>query len=119
MKKLIIVSGSYRVIREPKNPIPALERFDGVFIRLIRKYYKELRNFDVLILSPTYGLIKAEEKIGFKEPIRGSWRKLELSKDTVSRLRDSSLSTLQRLLTKQQYDEIYINVGKNLLKIIE
>jgi len=119
MKKLIIVSGSYRVIREPKNPIPALERFDGVFIRLIRKYYKELRNFDILILSPTYGLIKAEEKIGFKEPIRGSWRKLELSKDTVSRLRDSSLSTLQRLLTKQQYDEIYINVGKNLLKIIE
>lgn len=119
MKKLIIVAGSPRIRKEPANPIPAIQRFDGVFIRLVRKYSKHLRDFDVLILSPVYGLIKAEQKIGFKEPIRGSWRDLDLSKDDISELRESSLSTLQKLLTRREYNEIYVNVGKSMLKVIE
>jgi len=119
LKKLIIVSGSSRVLKEPSDPIPAVQRFDGVFIRLIRKYYKQLRGFDILILSPVYGLIGAEEKIGFKEPIRGSWRGLILDKTDISRLRESSLPTLEKLLAKRQYDEIYVNVGRKLLRTIE
>ncbi|MGF3573674.1 MAG: hypothetical protein ACQXXG_09700 [Candidatus Bathyarchaeia archaeon] len=119
LKKLIIISGSIRLLKEPTEPIPAIQRFDGVFIRLVRKYHKQLRDFDILILSPTYGLIKAEEKIGFTEPIRGSWRDLNLNENEISKLRESSLSTLQKLLKKKQYDEIYVNVGKSLLKTIE
>lgn len=119
MKKLIIISGSTRLIKEPAEPIPAIQRFDGVFIRLVRKYQKQLRDFDILILSPVYGLIKAEQKIGFKEPIHGSWRELNLSEDDISKLRESSLSTFQKLLAKRQYDEIYVNVGKSMLKTIE
>jgi hypothetical protein len=119
LKKLIIVSGSTRAFREPAYPIPAIQRFDGVFIRLVRKYHKQLRDFDILILSPVYGLIKAEKKIGFVEPIRGSWRNLNLSESAISKLRETSLSTLQKLLKKKQYEEIYVNVGKSLLRTIE
>lgn len=119
MKKLIIVSGSTRLLKEPAEPIPAIQRFDGVFIRLVRKYHKQLRDFDILILSPLYGLIKAEEKIGFIEPIQGSWRDLNLNENEISKLRESSLSTLQKLLKKKQYGEIYVNVGKNMLKIMK
>jgi hypothetical protein len=119
LRRLIILSGSTRVFKEPVDPIPAIQRFDGVLIRLVRKYHKQLRDFDILILSPVYGLIKAEEKIGFIEPIQGSWRKLNLSEGEISKLREASLSTLQKLLKKKQYDEIYINVGRNLLKTIE
>ena len=118
MKKLIIVSGSTRLLKEPAEPIPAIQRFDGVFVRLVRKYYKKPRDFDVLILSPIYGLIKAEEEISFREPIHGSWRQLSLSENDISKLRNSSLSTLQKLITKRQYEEIYVNVGKSMLKII-
>jgi len=119
LKKLIIVSGSTRLLKEPADPIPAIQRFDGVFIRLVRKYHKQLRDFDILILSPIYGLVKAEEKIGFIEPIQGSWRDLNLNENEISKLRESSLSTLQKLLKRKQYDEIYVNVGRSLLKTIE
>jgi len=113
------VSGSTRLVKEPSSPIPALQRFDGVFMRLIRKYKGKLRGVDILIVSPVYGSVMAEEEIGFKEPLSGSWRKLVLSNSQLARLRESSLSTLQKLLTKRHYDEIYVNVGKNMLKIIE
>ncbi|MEM3551788.1 MAG: hypothetical protein QXV01_11940, partial [Candidatus Bathyarchaeia archaeon] len=61
MKKLMIISGSMRLLKEPEEPIPAIQRFDGVFVRLVRKYSKKLRDIDIYILSPIYGLVKAEE----------------------------------------------------------
>jgi hypothetical protein len=119
MKKLIIISGSMRLLKEPDEPIPAIQRFDGVFIRLVKKYYEKLRTIDVCILSPIYGLVRAEEKINYKKPIDGKWYKFEISRDKISKLRASSLSTLKMLMNGQRYNEIYINVGKNMLKIIE
>jgi hypothetical protein len=119
LRNLIIVSGSARVAREPAEPVPALQRFDGIFTRLIRKYHKQLRGFDILIVSPIYGLVTAEQKIGFRQPVNGSWRDPLLADKDVSRLRESSLLTLRNILARQQYDEIYVNVGKNMLRIID
>jgi len=119
LRRLIIISGSKRVLKEPADPIPAIQRFDGISIRLIRKYHRQLRDVDILILSPVHGLIKAEEKIGITEPIQGSWRRLNLNENEIPKLRETSLSTLQRLLKKKHYEEIYVNVGRSLLKVIE
>ena len=119
LKKLIIVPSSIRMHKEPLEPIPALQRFNGIFIKMIRKYNKRLRDCDVLILSPIYGLIDANRKIGFKEPIRGSWHKLKVNDIDIEKLRETSLSTLKKKLIKRQYDEIYVNLGRDMLKIIE
>jgi hypothetical protein len=67
----MIISGSRRILKEPFTPIPALQRLDGVFIRLVRKYNEKLRNVDILILSPIYGMITADAEIEYKEPIDG------------------------------------------------
>jgi len=114
-----MVSGSTRLIKNPPQPIPAIQRFDGVFIRLIRKYYRQTRNLDILILSPVYGLISGEEKIEFKEPIGESWRELNLDSNTISKIRESNLKKLTKWLSKRKYTEIYVNIGKNMLKLIE
>ncbi|MEM3551982.1 MAG: hypothetical protein QXV01_12940, partial [Candidatus Bathyarchaeia archaeon] len=58
-------------------------------------------------------------KINYKEPIGGNWYKFRINNNEIPKLRDSSLSTLKIMMTKQQCNEIYINVGKNMLKIIE
>jgi hypothetical protein len=115
----MIVSGSTRLLKEPKEPIPAIQRFDGVFVRLVRKYYEKLRTIDVCILSPIYGLVRAEEKIGYRAPIHGKWYKFEIDENKIQELRKSTLLTLKTLINEQQYSEIYINVGRNMLKIIE
>ena len=114
----MIVSGSTRV-KDSDEPIPALQRFDGNFARMIRKYCNQMRNIDILFLSPAYGLVKAEEKIGLKKHLGGSWRRLKLTDEEISDLREANLSTLRKLFTKRDYDEIYINVGKSLLETIE
>jgi len=116
MKKLIIISGSKRILKEPANSVPAIQRFNGILIRQLKKYYKQLRNIDVLILSPVYGLINAEEKIEYLEPIQGDWRNLKLNENEAAKLCESNLLKLQKIINSDEYDEIYINVGKNLLK---
>ena len=119
MTKLLIVSASSRVLKEPKEPIEALQRFDGIFMRVIRKYYNKRRKLDVLILSPAYGLVWAEEKILYKEPIGGGWYKLPLREDEVAKLREENLSTLKKILAASKYEEIHLNVGKHISELIK
>ena len=84
--------------------------------RLIRKYYKKFVKVDVLILSPIYGMISADEKIVYKEPIGRDWRRLSLNEDDVLKIQKSTYSVLKKFLEKNHYDEVYVNVGKNMLK---
>jgi len=119
MAKLLIVSASSRVLKEPKEPIEALQRFDGIFMRVVRKYYNKRRKLDVLLLSPVYGLVWAEEKIPYKEPVGGGWYRLPLRRDEVVKLRKKNLSTLKEILAASKYDEIHLNVGKYMLELIK
>jgi hypothetical protein len=121
MRKLMIVSSSSRMLKEPKEPISAKERFDGILMRITRNYISRLRNVDVLILSPTYGLITPEKKIPYHEPIGGGWKwnRVQLSKDKVEAARKSNLITIRDLVSKRKYDEIYVNVGKAMFQLIE
>lgn len=119
MKKLLIISSSLRIIKEPKEPIPATKRFDGTLIRSIRNYVDKLKNVDILILSPVYGLIPPEKKIPYHEPIGGNWGKVQFSKNEIGTAKKVNLIIIEKLLSKRKYDEIYINVGKTMLQLIE
>lgn len=119
MRKLLIISSSSRMLREPKDPIPAIERFDGILIRSVRNYVDKLKNVDILILSPVYGLIPPEKKILYHEPIGGSWHKAQFSKDRIDTAKEANLSTVKELLSRRKYEEIYINVGRMMLKLAE
>jgi hypothetical protein len=52
MTKLLIVAASSKIKEKPKDPVQALERFDGMFIKQISKHYESLQDVDVFILSP-------------------------------------------------------------------
>lgn len=62
---LLIVGCSQRKRSDP-GLLPAIERYDGVNFRVLRKAKREgywPANLDVLILSTKYGLIKPETPI--------------------------------------------------------
>ena len=88
-------------------------------MRVIRKYYSKRRKLNVLILSLVYGLVWAEEKIPYKEPIGGGWYRLPLSEDEVVKLRETNLSTLRKILVISEYDEIHLNIGKYMLELMK
>lgn len=121
LKKLIIVSGSSEILRDPSYPVPAFQRLNGVAVRVARNQSKKSKNFVVLILSPVYGLIRDEKMIPFKEPISArAWgMSLKLSANAIAGIRKSTLSTFQKILAEQHYDEIYVNLGKDMLELIK
>jgi hypothetical protein len=114
----MMISGSRRVRKDPDSPIPAIERFDGAFARQIRKYYNQLRNIDIIFVSPVYGIVRAEEKIGFKESVGWDWRHLIMDECDAEKLREANLKMLQKVFSQVRYSEIYINVGKEVLKLL-
>ena len=117
MSRAIIVAASQRRKQDPKNPIPAIDRFNGVYFRILRKYLREgkLPNTDILIVSQDFGLLKAQDKIPYREPAET----LSLDKETTERLRKSNLESLENIFGAREYTEVYVNVGKVFSKLIE
>lgn len=118
-KKLVIVSASSSIRKEPFEPILAIERYDGIYFRVLRKYLRErkLRNIDVVIVSEKFGLMRSDDKISYYEPHAGKWGSLSLNKDAIKNLRRENLEKLKRIVN--DYSEIYINVGRQYMKLIE
>jgi hypothetical protein len=122
MKKLVIVSGSSKIREFPKEPIFALERFAGPATGVAARYFKnsQLQNIDVMILSPTYGLVEANQKIGYKQPAKAErgWSNLDLNETDLDKMRDSNLAKLKNKFAGERYDEIYVNIGREFLPMV-
>lgn len=114
----MIVSGSTRILESPSNPVLAVDRFDGVFARQIRKHRKHLRGIDIWFISCDYGLIKADEKIKYKPSISSNWAKPTMNCEDVSAKMEQNRIILQRLFSKTQYSEVYVNVGKEMMQLL-
>ena len=118
-RKLIIVSASSRLKKEPAEPAPAIERYDGVYFRILRKYLREgkLSDADILVISEKCSLMPADNKIPYHEPHPGPWGSLSVKKETISKLKEKNLEKLKKIV--DQYCEIYVNVGRGYKKLIE
>lgn len=117
-KKLVILTSSVRLNEEVKDPIPAIERYNGVYFRVLRKHLREgkLRDTDILILSERYGLIWSDDKIPLYE-IHGKMGFLSLDEKDIEKMRQENLKILKNILDR--YSEIYVNVGKEYMKLIK
>lgn len=93
--------------------IPAIDRYDGVNFRVLKKAQREgyfPSNLDILIISAKHGLIKPETLIENYDIRMTNKRSLEL--------RDSVSQSLDKHLSNNQYLEIFLNLGKDYLKTI-
>ncbi len=105
-RKLLLIACSSRKRRD-QGLLPALERYDGVNYRVIKKLMREGRfpkNVDVLILSAKYGLIDAKTPIPYYD------RRMERVR--AAELRDQVSQHLERALRQYPYTEIFVNLGK-------
>ncbi len=121
MKLLIILSASAKIKGEPKEPIPAFERFNGVFFRILRKYLSDkfLKDTEIIIVSDKLGIITADQKVPYIQTTKSDWGILDIKSDSLNEIRSRNLEQLRELTSGKEYDEIYVNVGKQYLKLIE
>ena len=112
-KYLLLVSCSQRKY-SGAGSLPAIERYDGVNFRVLRKAQREgyfAKNLDVLILSAKYGLIESDYPIEDYECKMTEGRALILQSEVSS--------SLDLHLCRKDYREIFINLGKTYLIAIE
>lgn len=107
-QKLLLIACSNRKVRT-KGLLPAIERYDGVTYRVIRKAMREgyfPANVDIKILSAKFGLIDAKTRIPDYDQRMDQGRAKQLQ------------SQVQHELKKQcarKYAGIYIDLGKDYL----
>ena len=122
MKRLIIVSASLRRLEEPSNPIPALDRFDGVYFRIIKKYKREgkLQDTDCVIVSKKFGIIDQNERVPYYKPDHiDKFGYLNMNESQIKKLREENLARLKEIFAKSKYSEIFVNVGKHFMELIK
>ncbi|WP_421077643.1 peroxide stress protein YaaA [Methanothermococcus sp. Ax23] len=92
---------------------PAIELYDGMYYRVLRKNFnlKDNKNLDILILSAKYGLIDSNEIIDYYDQLMTSKRAEEL--------KDSVKSKLKEVLKNNNYDEIFITMGATYEKAFD
>lgn len=80
---------------------PALELYDGVFFRILRKSLP--LPLDIYILSAKYALIKAEQFI--------EWYDKKLVKSEMHLLRERTFPMLVSIIRSGRYEEVFLAMG--------
>lgn len=111
---LIIISCSEAKRRRPLSPAPAIDRYDGVFYKVIRKARREGRlapGTEIVILSAKYGLLRTTSKIPFYD--------LRLTKAQVPRLGPRVKAEVGRILRRRKFQRIFVNVGRDYAPLLD
>lgn len=109
LRYLLIVACSQRKRRDLEL-LPAIERYDGVYFRVLRKARREgywPAYLDVLIVSAKYGLLELHTLIEHYD--------LRMTLEQAMRLKPLVVSILTERVTSMTYAEVFLNVGKTYL----
>ncbi len=119
-RRLLIVSSSTRIDESQPESAPALNRYNGTFIILIRKYVRQgyVDSKDVLIVSPSLGMIRACDPLTSVPGQREDWNNPRLEANDVERLNRKALQFMRKISRSEHVSEVYVNVGKLLMPII-
>ncbi len=98
-----------------KGKLPALSRYDGPSFRVMKKYIRECTSEvhlpDTYILSAKFGLISADHPIPNYD--------LRMTPQRVEQLKQQTLSEAKQILNDKQYQDFFISMGKDYLKVLD
>ncbi len=106
MADLLIVACSERKRHLPQVPIAAIQRYDGVFFRVLRKWLRTnvTKSLDVLIISARFGLIRGDTAIPEYDHRMTPTRACELAQQVRKSLRG--------FIARGNYQRTFVNLGR-------
>lgn len=110
---LLLVACSQRKRTDPE-PLPAIDRYDGVNFRMIRKLRRQGElptNLDILIISAKYGLLRGDDPI--------TWYDQRMTRQRALELQASTSNNLDSILRTAAYQEIFVNLGKDYMPALK
>ncbi len=112
-RRLLILSCSQRKRPDP-GLLPAIERYDGPAVRVLRKFFRErpleMQSLNTYILSAEFGLLSANQSLPNYD------RRMTLER--ASDLHPQILTALEHILRDGHYDKLFISVGKDYLQAL-
>lgn len=112
-RRLLIISCSAAKRLSPRAYIPAIERYDGVFFKVLRKALREggcQSPVEILIISAKYGLITPHTPIPNYDT--------KMNTHQAAMLRTLIRKDLQRVINEKKPSGILVNLGKAYAEII-
>lgn len=114
MRDLVLLACSARKRPKPRKPFAAIERYDGVFFRVLRKWRRTLPTGrpapDVLIVSARFGLIGADTAIPNYD--------LRMTPELAAELGPQVQKALRSRLTGKRYRRMFVNLGRDYLATV-
>jgi hypothetical protein len=112
-KRCIIVNCSQKK-RTEEGLLPAMIRYDGPLIRIIRNFFTnsvESVNLDVYILSAKYGVLTHNTKIEFYDQL--------LSNERAEQLKPRVAEILDKKHQLNQYSEVFLAISNKYKELLE
>lgn len=108
--RYLLILGCSKCKRPDPGLLPAIERYNGVNFRVLRKAKREgywSNNLDVLILSAKYGLLEWDKPIENYD--------LRMTRERALELQSTVSAQLNACLSRVNYREVFINLGQTYL----
>ena len=110
-RRLLILGPSFRR-NKSGGFLPALERFDGLFFRVARKYLGGVRDVDVVVMVDDLTLVDGGAPLVYREPEGSEWGKQRFSKEVLEEAKAKNEEFLSKKLRNGRYSEVYLAMGK-------
>jgi len=110
-KKLLILGPSFRR-NESSELSNALERYDGIYFRVAKKYLRLVQNVDVVVMVDDLTLVKGASLLRYVPPKGDVWGRQSFCKDILEKVRERNETFLRRKINSGGYSEVFIAMGK-------
>jgi hypothetical protein len=113
---LLLLGPSYR--RNLSNEaIPAINRYDGLFVRIARKY-TEKQEVDIVLMLDDLTLVNGSTRLPYIRPEGVDWKSRSFSDEVISKAMGKNTAFLRKKLRNNKYSEIFLAMGKGYAQAI-
>lgn len=117
MRRLLVIGPSYRR-NQSSSSLPAVERYDGLFYRVARKYLGNVRDVDVLVMKDDLTLVNGGTPLLYTPPKGGKWGMQTIPEAIVNKATKRNKATLSKKLKGGIYSEVFLAMGKMYAKAL-
>lgn len=116
-RRLLILGSTFR--RNPsEKTLAAIDRYDGVFFRVVRKHLKQVQDVDVVVMIDDLTLVDGNFNLPYTPPEGGRWGTQVFSKEKYKEAKAKNEAFLNKKLGTGKYAEIFIAMGKRYAKAL-
>lgn len=110
-RRLLLLGPSFR--RDKSDGLlPAVERYDGLFFRITRKYSSSVKDVDVLVMRDDMVLVDSKTALPYSPPEGEKWGARSFSEKVIKEARERNKAVLSKKLMGGRYLDIFVAMGK-------